>query len=537
MLWLGWPSSLQAASVQPEDAPFPTPPRVFVALPTFADLWAQTASHNPTLQRIRSQFAVAAARIKQAGAWPDLEIGIQANNFPLPNFRPNMMTGIQYSIGQKFPILGRLAAQKAIAQAELHKLHFLLQESQTKIAYELREHLLALFDLRLQWHLRRELYQITQQIAAVARTRYAASTSRKQDLLLALLQLAQLQQEALQIQRQAQRRLLQIQRLTSPAPSTTARYSQTTAASTAAAPSARTTAASTAARYSQTTASSTAAAPSARTTASSTAAAPSARTTASSTAAVPSARTTASSTITPPTAAAFNPTASTIGASVLSETQVATQPVTSNLLLARWARALKLPMVFPKDQAVAWEEVLRSRPMLRYWHSDALQAKQLKDLAQAQYWPEIMLRLTIQQRFENSADQGEPFLSFGIQIPLPTWGNSARQGLAEEATARFVTAQKRLRELLSDLRQQLSDTFQESRNLREQQQLTNTQLLPLALQTYQASLASYQVGKEDFSNLLGHLKRYLSIRLQSQRLDIALLTQHARLIALQGKPL
>ncbi len=148
-----------------------------------------------------------------------------------------------------------------------------------------------------------------------------------------------------------------------------------------------------------------------------------------------------------------------------------------------------------------------------------------------------MLRLTIQQRFENSADQGEPFLSFGIQIPLPTWGNSARQGLAEEATARFVTAQKRLRELLSDLRQQLSDTFQELRNLRQQQQLTHTQLLPLALQTYQASLASYQVGKEDFSNLLGHLKRYLSIRLQSQRLDIAILTQHARLIALQGKPL
>ncbi len=231
LLWLGWPSSLQAASVQPEDALFPTPPRVLVAPPAFADLWTQTARHNPTLQRIRSQFAVAAARIKQAGAWPDLEIGIQANNFPLPNFRPNMMTGIQYSIGQKFPILGRLAAQKAIAQAELHKLHFLLQENQTKIAYELREHLLALFDLRLQWHLRRELYQLTQQIAAVARTRYTASTSRKQDLLLALLQLAQLQQEALQIQRQAQRRLLQIQRLTSPAPITTATSPPTTASS------------------------------------------------------------------------------------------------------------------------------------------------------------------------------------------------------------------------------------------------------------------------------------------------------------------
>ncbi len=508
VLLCGGSSHTHAASVSPEDTPFPPTPSALLALPPFSNLWAQAMRQNPTLQRIHSQFAVASARIKQAGAWPDLEIGIQANNFPLPNFRPNMMTGIQYSIGQKFPILGRLAAQKAIAQAEIHKIRALLQENQAKIAYEIREHLLMLLDLHLQWKLRRELYQLTQQIAAVARTRYAASTTRKQDLLLALLQLAQLRQEALQIKRKAQQRILLLQRLTQAAPASPNNLQAAPASP-----------------------NNLQAAPLASHPLPTTPISP-----------VTSASKTSLSiaTISPVTSAS-KASSKQIGtdASTRADREPPvlrrSQKDPRHTQRSRWAKLLQLPLAPPSDLKTAWEEMLRTRPMLRYWHSDAMQARQLTQIAHARYWPEITLRLTFQQRFENSMDQGEPFLSFGIQIPLPTWGNVARQGLAEEATARFVTAQKRLRELLSDLRQQLTDAFQEIRNLREQQQLYQTQMLPLALQTYQASLASYQVGKEDFPNLLGHLKRYLALQLQAQRLSIALLTQDARVYAIQGK--
>ncbi|MCB9638385.1 MAG: TolC family protein [Myxococcales bacterium] len=438
----------QVTTKLPEEMPFPAKPTSLQKLPSFDDLWKKTLQHNPTLQRIRSQFALAAAKIKQTGAWPDLQIGIQASNFPMPNFQPTMMTGVQYTIAQKFPILSRLDAQRSIAKAELQKLKLLWQEEQVKIAYALREHLLALWDLRLQWTLRLELYQLTQQVASVARTRYAASTQRKQDLLLALLQLAQLQQEALQIKLQAQQRELLLARLTQPAPSIAAKEGTSH---------------------------------------------------------------TPSRLESPPSTA--------------QTTQVlATKMVAQTLHLERT----------PPTFSAMLQKARTQRPLLQYWWVDAKQAKLLKQLAIARYWPEITLRLDLRQRFANSMDQGEPFISLGVQIPLPTWGNPARQGLVEEAGARFVIAQKRLQELLADLRQQLKDTLQTIRNLQQQQTLYTQQLLPLAQQTYQASLASYQVGKEDFSNLLGHLKRYLSLRLQERRLQLSILKQRARLLALQG---
>jgi Cu(I)/Ag(I) efflux system membrane protein CusA/SilA len=436
--------------VKEKIAAFPAMPPTLREIPDAAMLWKMVKKNNPTLKRLQQQLGVAAAKVKQAGAWPDLEIGVQASNFSLPTFEPTMMTGIEYSVSQRFPILSRLQAQKDIAKAEIHKLQSQILEERLSLAYNLRETLLALYDLREQWRFQAEAYAITTQALAIARIRYALNKAKKQDLLQAFVLLARLRQQALLLELKAKTFHHTLQQL--------APYTQATSSSTTSAPSEK---------------------------------------------------------------------------SIPSEKLAATTPSEKSAASVFFQRLLPSASL-PQSVQEVLERAHRARPILRFWQIDDRQSTMLLQLARAQYWPDVMVRLSFRQRFPNSMDQGEPFLSLGIQIPLPTWGNPARQGLAEEAAARRLTAKMRIRETLSGIRKQAQDALATLQNLKQQQELYQKQLLPLAEESYKASLASYQVGQEDFLSLLQNLRVFLQNRLESLRLSIQATQTRLRLHSIAG---
>lgn len=155
-------------------------------------------------------------------------------------------------------------------------------------------------------------------------------------------------------------------------------------------------------------------------------------------------------------------------------------------------------------------------------------------LAHSSYWPDVTLQIAIRQRFENRVDDGRPFLSLGVKVPIPTGGNPARRAMAQEAIAQRQWVAGRFREWRATLKQKLASQLTQLTYLHAQIRLQSQQLLPLARQRYQAALSSYRVGKADFNTLVLTLRQLFVVRLKLALLQTRRAQTHARLSALQG---
>lgn len=378
-------------------------------------------THNPTLVRLRRMVYMYKQKEKQAGAWPDLQVGVQASNFPLPTFNPTLtaMSGIQYTISQRFPILRRLDLQRKMTQFTTAMFQEDVREKTVWIHYQIKAAVSWLSYFREALHTEKELYRVMSQAAEVARTKYSVGKASQQNYLQAWTAQAQIQNRMLMLLAKERIKRHQLARL--------------------------------------------------------------------------------------------------LGATSLIGNA---PPLRDQAFSVTRKKLLSL--------------AVKQRGVVKRWRIFAAQSRTLLNLARVKYWPDVSVQLGVRQRFPNPLDQGAPFLTLGVKLALPTWGNYARNGLVKEAMARHQLAASRLQEVTTQIREDIRVTTTLIHHYNKRIAVFRTQVIPLAKQTYHSALASYQVDRVDFLTLLSNLRTLYKEKLKLKRLRTLRAISIARLAAIKG---
>ncbi len=147
-----------------------------------------------------------------------------------------------------------------------------------------------------------------------------------------------------------------------------------------------------------------------------------------------------------------------------------------------------------------------TRPLFASYTSLVERFKAQRHLAKLDYWPDFTV--SAGYRFREPA-QGDPvkgtdFVSGGVSFNLPIWREKRREAVAE-AESGVRMALEQYGDFRNKVHFSLSDTYARMERDRDQVALYKTGVLPQAEQTFQATLAAYQVDKVDFLNLLDSL--------------------------------
>ncbi len=405
-----------------EKVALPSLPAYGTAPIQLSSLLKKVTRRNPTLARMRRLVSVFRQKEKQAGAWPDLQVGIQANNFPLPTFNPTItpMTGIQYTVSQRFPILKRLGLEKKLTRFTTAMLKEDVREKTVWIHLSVKVAVLWLAYFREALNTEKELYNVTGQAAEVARIKYSVGKATRQNYLQAWTLQSLIRNRMLTLLSQERVKRHQLARL-----------------------------------------------------------------------------------------------------------------LGSSSGLSGQAPVLLDPAAPPTRKAI-YKQASKERGIVKRWRISAKQSRTLLSFARIRYWPDVSVQLGIRQRFPNTVDKGLPFLTLGVKVALPTWGNAARYGLVKEAMARHQLAVSRLLEAQTRIRESIRIATTQMRQYDRQIVIYRRQVIPLAFQTYRSALSSYQVDRIDFLTLLTNLRTLYKEKLKLVKLRTLRAIAIARLSAIAG---
>ena len=155
----------------------------------------QAVSANPGLDEMRRRADAAAAVPDQAGSLPDPRITLGAANLPVDTFSLDQeaMTQLQLGVTQAFPYPGKRALQRDVAASRAAAAAQSADEARLQLVRNVRNTWWELFYLdRAQGTLRRNM-GLLRQLVDVARTKYEVGRGLQQDVLLAQVELARLQ--------------------------------------------------------------------------------------------------------------------------------------------------------------------------------------------------------------------------------------------------------------------------------------------------------------------------------------------------------
>lgn len=180
------------------------------------------------------------------------------------------------------------------------------------------------------------------------------------------------------------------------------------------------------------------------------------------------------------------------------------------------------------DLPVLLQHARSNRPLFDAYAAmiDRYQAQ--RTLAKLDYYPDFNLFVGYRQREDIPGDpvEGSDFVSAGVSINLPLW-----QGKRRESAAEADSALRMARNQLQDFRNRvdftISDQYAQVRKNRDLVALYQTGIIPQAEQSFEASLAAYQVGDTDFLNLLDSLMTLYRYRIDYHRA----LSDHERSVA------
>ncbi len=187
---------------------------------------------------------------------------------------------------------------------------------------------------------------------------------------------------------------------------------------------------------------------------------------------------------------------------------------------------LPTPVVVDRRQLM---EISRSnRPLFAAYQAmiDRYQAQ--RKLARLDYYPDFNLWAGYRQREEVMGDpaKGTDFVSAGISINLPLW-QGKRQAAVAEADSGIRMAIRQFEDFSNRVDFTISDQYAQMEKNRDLVELYKTGVIPQAEQSFEASLAAYQVGDVDFLNLLDSLMTLYRYQIDYQRA----LSDHERSVA------
>jgi outer membrane protein TolC len=181
-----------------------------------------------------------------------------------------------------------------------------------------------------------------------------------------------------------------------------------------------------------------------------------------------------------------------------------------NRLLARkTTRPLKVPPQlemheFSADLNHVQEKVTEHRPLFASYRSLIDQYQAHKNLAELDYYPDFGVFASYRFRDDDLPDGGVDFFSAGVSINLPLW-RKKRSAQVAEAASGIHMARRQYEEFRDQVFAKIHDTLARIEKSRTQIDLFESGILPQARQTFEASLAAYQVGDVDFLSLLDSL--------------------------------
>jgi outer membrane protein, heavy metal efflux system len=168
---------------------------------TLTSAVALAVDGNPGLDELRQRAQAAAAMPSQAGSLPDPRITLGTANLPVDSFALGQepMTQLQLGISQSFPFPGKLALRREMAESEAAAAADTMQEAQLRLVRDVRNAWWELFYLDRAASTIERNRDLLRQLVDVARVKFEVGRGLQQDVLLAQVELARLQDLAIQI--------------------------------------------------------------------------------------------------------------------------------------------------------------------------------------------------------------------------------------------------------------------------------------------------------------------------------------------------
>jgi cobalt-zinc-cadmium efflux system outer membrane protein len=166
---------------------------------------------NKDLQAARYAVEAARARLLQAGLLPNPRLDLSGKSDSIFNNEGEYTANVGFS--QQFPIAGRIARQKDVAQADVALALAEINEAERKLAGDVVASFYRILALDRQIEVRDRLVGVDQQLAEVARNRFRAAEVSELDVNTSQLEMQRLTQERTLLLSQRATQLAQLNQL------------------------------------------------------------------------------------------------------------------------------------------------------------------------------------------------------------------------------------------------------------------------------------------------------------------------------------
>jgi cobalt-zinc-cadmium efflux system outer membrane protein len=178
---------------------------------------------------------------------------------------------------------------------------------------------------------------------------------------------------------------------------------------------------------------------------------------------------------------------------------------------------------------------LQYNPSLKLRAIEIEEARVSVELARADYWTDIDVRLSYGQRDSNRTGQDwADFFSASVVLDLPLWYKTRQDKKLAAARKNHEAATHAYRNLKDSLPHAVDALATEVRTIRENYRLLTEALLIQAEQLARSSLTAYKVGKVEFDTMINAWIRLLKFERQADSYLFSIYKKTAELDELLG---
>jgi outer membrane protein TolC len=177
------------------------------------------------------------------------------------------------------------------------------------------------------------------------------------------------------------------------------------------------------------------------------------------------------------------------------------------------------PETFNESLPQLQEQARQQRPLNAAYMALVDKFKAQRELAKLDYKPDFTVwgGYRFRENIMGDPVEGQDFVSGGISLNLPIWREKRGEQVAEaDSAVRMARSQHEQFHSQVDFR--LHDSYAQMEKNRDLTQLFEKGIIPQADQTFQATLAAYQVDKVDFLSLLDSLMKLYRYQIDYHRI-------------------
>jgi cobalt-zinc-cadmium efflux system outer membrane protein len=149
---------------------------------------------------------------------------------------------------------------------------------------------------------------------------------------------------------------------------------------------------------------------------------------------------------------------------------------------------------------------LQLNPQYTRWETEIKKRKASLDLAKSQATPDFTIGAGL-QRFNETDDNA---VVFGLSIPLPILNRN--QGAQQEAVYNLIKAREEQKTAWLKLQNEFNLTYQVLTNSYDQAKSIRNEVLPGALEVFNAAITAYKEGEADYLSLLDTQRTLFNVR-------------------------